>query len=198
MKLINYIIQAFGYNSFKEFNESAFHFKSGFLVSLNFGLIFGTIEYFSKEYLGLHSITMVAFVLLMLGEWHTGLLVALKVRKEKFQSRKLSRMLFKIGYYLLILFILKTFNNSFDFPTIEGFELDPFAWLYMVYLIVVVFSMVISVAENLGKLGYKESRTFGGLVLRKFNSFLNLEDSPNQDADEDLRNKSKIDKSNNT
>lgn len=186
MKIINYITQAFGYNSFKELNESAFHFKNSFLVSLNFGLIFGTLEYISREYFGMHTLTMVAFIILMLIEWHTGILVALKVRKEKFQSRKLSRMLFKIGYYLLILFILKSFNNSFRFPVIEGFELDPFTWLYMVYLIVVVFSMVISVAENLGKLGYKESRTFGGLVLRKFNSFLNLEDSPQQDADKDL------------
>jgi len=177
MEWINYILAAFGYRSMEDFNHTVFKLayseEKTFWFKVSAGM--GTFRLVLFDFTGLDLVVFLAFVILIMAEFQTGLRVALIKKNEKFQSRKFGRMILKISVYMLLIGTLHAFSNRFRVPPIYGIEINPFAWLYYVVFIAIVFQLVISWLENLGQLGYKESRTLAGIILRKFNKWFEFD-----------------------
>ena len=183
MKLINYILQGFGYLDFHDFLTTTFKMFYFGNLKLFFGLAIslGTIREFIITSTGLDIIFWAVFVFLIIAEWQTGLKVDVIKRGNKFQSRKFGRMVLKIGVYITILLALFALSETTKKITFIGFDVNPLGWLYYVVMIAIVFQLVISYLENLGNLGYKEARGIAGIVLRKYNKWFEFDGT--QDGD---------------
>lgn len=179
--MISFYLQSFGFADSADYARATFprHFKVAY-----FGGLFGLLRLCVKELAGMDIAVFVAFVLLIVAEFHTGVKVDRIKRKNKFQSRKAGRMIFKVGTYMFILVLLNLFAKGIHFPEIAGFDVNPFLWLYYAVFITIVFQLFISWLENLSCLGYKESATIIGVVLKKFNKWFELDGSKNQELDQ--------------
>ncbi|MBD3748503.1 MAG: phage holin family protein [Sphingobacteriales bacterium] len=134
-----------------------------------------TLRVFIFTYTGLDIAVIVAFLFLIIAEFQTGLKVSIKVKGEKFKSRKFGRMILKIGTYIAIVVVLHTFSKGMEVPNVLGFDINPFLWLYYMVFTAIVFQLFISWMENLGCLGYKETQSIAGFVLRKFNKWFEFD-----------------------
>lgn len=179
---ITYILQGFGYETLKDFNTSVF--KAFYLSDMKTFIIasvsLGTIREFIISNTGLDAVFWVAFIFLIIAEWQTGIKVAY-LNGDKFRSRKFGRMILKIGIYIAIISMLHSFAKATKIHVFEGFDLNPFAWLFYVVVVAITFQMFISWLENLGNLGYKEAKGIAGIVLRKFNKWFEFEGQKNGD-----------------
>lgn len=180
---LEYLLGAFGYRSLEDFRRTVFKLayseEKGIWIKISAGL--GTFRLMLLDFTGLDILVFVAFVFLIAAEFQTGLKVSMMKKKEKFQSRKFGRMILKIGVYMLLIGILHAFSHRFEIPTLYGFEVNPFKWLYYIVFIGIVIQLVISWLENLGQLGYKESRTLAGFILRKFNNWFEFDGQKDND-----------------
>lgn len=176
MRRIDYILKAFGFENVTDYGKSVVGgLKNDFALKLLFVSALGSARYFVESLSGLDIAVFFAFVFLIVAEFWTGIRVSLNVKKEKVQSRKMGRMILKIGTYIAILSVLNVFAINIDAPDVAGVEMNPFKWLYYTVFIAIVFQLVISWFENLGELGYKETRTIAGFILRKFNTWFEFE-----------------------
>lgn len=183
MKRITYLIKGFGFVDIEDFKTSVF--KIFYLDKATFYLItsaiIGTIRNFIESSTGLDIIVYFALVFLIVAEIQTGVKVSLRKKNERIQSRKIGRMLFKIGIYSSILFVLNTFSSRFPAPSVLGFEVNPFQWLYYVVFTGIVFQLVISWFENLASLGYDEAGGLVGVLLKRYNQWFEFDGSKNAD-----------------
>jgi hypothetical protein len=182
MKTLNYLLKAFGYCNLHDFNTTVF--KLFYFPNLKFTIpiiiSFGTLSEFTEKYIGINIMCVIAFILLCCAEFQTGIKAALIAKGERIQSRKIGRMILKIGVYIQILFILNSFASYSQFKLI-GIEVSPFGWLYFIVLAWIVVQMLISYFENLSVLGYAETQGIKGLILRKFNKWFEFDGT--KDAD---------------
>jgi len=186
MKTLEYILKGFGYDSLSDFNTTVF--KLYFLecatcLSVIAGIA-GSIRMFLEQSLGLDILVTGVFCLLIIFEMQTGIKASVKKNGQKIKSRKVGRMLLKIGVYICILFMLHTLASRMKFPEILNLELNPFMWLYYTFFIVIVFQLFLSYLENLSTLGYAEARGLVGIILRKYNKWFEFDGT--KDADNEL------------
>jgi hypothetical protein len=127
------------------------------------------------SYTGLDVVVIAAFVFLIIAEFQTGIRVSMSIKMERFKSRKFGRMILKIGTYISIVVVLHTFSKRMEVPNVLGFDINPFLWLYYMVFTAIVFQLFISWMENLGCLGYKETKSIAGFVLRKFNKWFEFD-----------------------
>ena len=172
MRAANFLIQAFGFLDTQDFYRSAFGAIG--VKTVKYSAVIGLFQGVLNRFLGLDLAVFIAFSTLIIAEYITGVKVSHK-QGEKFKSSKAGRMIFKIGVYAFIIAILHVFEKSIQAPKLFGIELNPFIWLYNAVLIAIVFQLVVSLFENLGRLGYKESKTIAGIVLRKFNRWFEFD-----------------------
>lgn len=183
MSQLKYILKGFGYDNVNDFlttNFKIFYIPNAQLA-LTFTGVLGTIRMFSETYLGLDLVVLSVFVLLIVAETTTGMKVALKIKKHRIQSRKIGRMLLKIGIYIFIVFMLYSLSSRMKNPSVLGIELNPFEWLYYVFFTGIIFQLVISYLENLAALGYDEANGIMGIILRKYNKWFEFDGSKNAD-----------------
>lgn len=183
MGQIKYMLKGFGYESVNDFLTTNFKifYIQNYQLALTFTGILGTIRTFSESYLGLDLLVLSVFVLLIIAETRTGMKVALKKKSQRIQSRKIGRMLLKIGVYIFILFMLYSFSSRMKNPTVLGLEINPFEWLYYVFFTGVIFQLIISYLENLASLGYNEAKGIIGIILRKYNKWFEFDGTKNAD-----------------
>lgn len=177
MKTINYILDGFGFKNLDDFLSSTF----GFLNSQNViktDLVLGTLVSAVSFLFGFNHFFLFAFVVLLGFEWYTGVKASLK-RGEEHKSRKIGRMLLKIATYLTPIYILNTFAANSKFPVIMGYELDPFVWLYWIFLVGVIWQLFVSLLENYKCLGYRWAEVLLKIINKKFYEQFNLEDDNN-------------------
>lgn len=180
--MIGYLIDGFGYKGWGDFKRTiggsyfnGDHTKIKVLITA----LLGFLRMVLNDYVGLDTPVFFAFVFLVYAEFYTGVKVARKVRNEKFKSRKMGRMFLKIGVYISMLAIIHAFAVSIKVPELMGIPLNPFVWLYYTVFIAVVFQLFISWMENLGSLGYKETKGLAGFILRKLNKWFEVDGSKN-------------------
>ncbi|QTV06062.1 phage holin family protein [Faecalibacter bovis] len=174
MKTINYILDGFGFKNLDDFLSSTF----GFLNSQNViktDLVLGTLVSAVSFLFGFNHLFLIALVVLLGFEWYTGVKASLK-RGEQHSSRKFGRMLLKIATYLTPIYILNTFASNSNFPVIMNYEIDPFIWLYWVYVIAIIWQLFVSLLENYKSLGYKFAEVLLKIINKKFYEQFNLED----------------------
>lgn len=183
-KLLNYIAQAFGFNTVSEFNHSAFSFPvsgNGMFKIAVVSSVAAAFRMYLQHYTGMDVLVFSSFCGLIAAEFFTGIKVARICRNEKIQSWKIGRMILKIGTYVFILTLLNSFANGISAPDVLGIEINPFKWLYFAVLTIIVFQLFISWLENLGCLGYNETTTILGVVLKKFNKWFELDGTKNKE-----------------
>ncbi|WP_136464949.1 phage holin family protein [Flagellimonas onchidii] len=177
MKTINYILDSFGFQDWADFKGSAF----GFILSgkvINFAAVIAFIASLIKELFGITIFFFIAYVILIIFEWQTGVAASLK-RGEKHESRKLGRMILKIATYSVPIYVLNTFQKEVQFPGIFDYEIDPFVWLYWTVLLVIIWQLLVSLLENLDGLGYKYAKTLLKIINKKFYEKFDLNDEQN-------------------
>lgn len=176
MKNLNYLLQGFGYVDAHDFVTTIIKTTTPkMIVAMSFtSLTLGTIREFIEVNLGLDIVVLGVFVFLIVAEWQTGMKVSVR-KGNKIKSRKIGRMILKIGVYITILFMLYTFAEKTKSIEFQGFEINPMGWLYYAVFVGITFQLVISYFENLGNLGYKEAKGLAGIVLRRFNKWFEFD-----------------------
>lgn len=174
MNIITYLLKGFGYRSASDFSTTVFKLDSSWLW---LSALLGTLRWLLAAAMGIDLVVFAAFVFLIIAEFQTGLTVSMRIKKERFQSRKFGRMILKIGVFISIVSVLNALSKNMGPPPFFGIELNPFQWLYYFVFMAIVFQMFISWMENLGCLGYKETKTIAGFVLRKFNKWFEFDGS---------------------
>jgi len=138
-------------------------------------LLLGTLFSAISFIFGFNHLFLFALVVLLGFEWYTGVKASLK-RGEKHSSRKFGRMLLKIATYLTPIYILNTFSANANFPIVMGYEVDPFTWLYWVYIIGVIWQLFVSLLENYKCLGYKFAEVLLKIINKKFYQQFDIEE----------------------
>ena len=175
MITLNYILQGFGFKNTQDFLQSTFgHLNSLSIIKMDIILsfLFATVHFL----FGFNHLFLTAVVVLLVFEWITGVQASRK-RGEKHESRKFGRMLLKIAIYLVIIYILHTLSANADFPSVAGFEFDPFHWLYWIVLIGIIWQLVVSLLENLDGLGFRFAKVLLKIINKKFYKTFELDDN---------------------
>ena len=184
--MIDYILQGFGFTGWRDFIQSSF----GHTFSLSFiawdivvSAFIGLVHFL----FGFNHLFLAAYVVLIFFEWITGVLASLNLG-ERHESRKFGRMLLKILTYLLLIYVLHTFEDNIRFPAIGDFEFDPFHWLYWAVLLAIIWQLVVSLLENLECLGFRFAGVLLKIINKKFFHMFDIEDEYNEELE---KNKNK-------
>lgn len=188
MKLVTYLLQGFGYKHFHDFQTTIFKafYIENYKLVIFITVTLGTIREFIESLMGLDIIVLLGFVFLIVAEWQTGIKADMLKRNQKFKSRKVARMILKIGVYIAILWVLYSFASKTQGIEFIGFEINPIGWLYYIVFVSIIFQLVISYFENLGVLGYREAGGIAGIILRKYNKWFEFDGT--KDGDNFLNN----------
>jgi hypothetical protein len=180
---VSYLLNGFGYKNLHDLSTTLFKifYMKNFKISLSIVVGLGTVREFIEQAMGMDIYFLVAFVMLICAEFQTGVKVAMRNKKERIKSRKVGRMILKIGVYIQILWVLEKFASKAGAKNFFGIDVNPFEWLYFIVLVGIVFQMVISWLENLSSLGYHEARGLHGVVLRKFNKWFEFDGTKDGD-----------------
>jgi phage-related holin len=146
------IIETYGYESWARLGESlAPTFK--YQITLC-SVMFSALGTLVGQLFGLNWLAFVVLLLVFVLELATGLARA-AYKGEDFQSAKLSRFLFKISYYLLIISI--SFLMSVSFRALgKNTAGEVFDWMHVFFTIQIVVENVVSIAENIAVVSGKE------------------------------------------
>ena len=169
---LNFLIQGVGFDSIEQFFQSTFHtnsFKPIAIVSF----LLGTCAFLIESYLGLSPLVYITFVLLICAEFGTGIKVSQK-KKIKIQSRKLGRMIVKIGIYTLLIGGLYTFSVGLKVPDIFGWQVNIYQWVYYIVLNLIIIQLLISLLENLSEMGYQETSRIFKVLSKKLERWFEL------------------------
>jgi hypothetical protein len=171
-----FILDAFGFSSLRELNESCWHISNPKIMAFTITVssVLASVATWITKLTGFEPLMFLAFSILILIETITGIHVALKNGK-KFSSRKFGRMFLKFGYYLAIVIVLNLFSQFQNYGSLLGLEIDPFSWLYNGFLVAITIQLLVSVLENLGKLGFTETNKVVKAIKVKFNKWFDLE-----------------------
>lgn len=172
MGKVTYILKGFGFSSIADYLHALFSPNTTVIIA---SISLATLRVSIFTYTGLDMVVIAAFVFLIIAEFQTGLRVSMSIKMERFKSRKFGRMILKIGTYISIVVVLHTFSKRMEVPNVLGFDINPFLWLYYMVFTAIVFQLFISWMENLGCLGYKETKSIAGFVLRKFNKWFEFD-----------------------
>ena len=170
MKFIRWVLEDFGFNDSMDYLDSTFHIAS-IKPILGISLILGSIASFCESFMGLSLSAYISFCVLLLIEFVTGVLASIR-EKQKIQSKKFGRFLLKIITYSLMIGIVNVFNINFKASKV-GFIYDIIYWS-MINLITI--QLVISVFENMSRLGYQEANRVFKLINKILKKYLDLKD----------------------
>lgn len=173
-KFFNYIVTNFGFSCTNDFNGSIVHTK---LLAITIPV--AGISSIVENVMGLHGLTVLAFVSLVILELITGL-AASKSRGESIQSHKFSRFGLKVFVWMTLLFITHSLQLEYAGHTdlLSQMTGGFFSWLHGALFVYIILEYLISVLENLGSLtNEKSKKTLITAIIDKLNSFLGIEKS---------------------
>lgn len=176
-----YWLQGFGYRNIDDFLSSAFHYKYISTLGLLTAAVIGYIATFIEDYIGVTVVVYIAFVVLLVGEFISGIAASLKQGK-KIQSRKFGRMIVKIGAYTTILGVLNVFAKQLPSPEIFDFDINIHKWLFYAVFNMIIIQLLISVFENLDKLGLTETSFVLKVLKQRLNKWF-LDESYDEQFD---------------
>jgi len=168
----NFHIQGIGFQSINDFADSTFHTNS-LKSTMTISAIFGTIAFFIERYLGITPLVYITFLMLIAGEFWTGIRASHKMGK-KLQSRKFGRMIVKMSIYSLIIGGLFSFANGLKVPEIPFIKMkvNIYEWIYYTVLNLIIIQLIISLFENLSELGYEESSKIFRVIKKALGKWL--------------------------
>ena len=170
-RFLNHFVSCFGFDHVSDFNDSIVHSKL-LMLTLPLAAISGFVE----SFMGLHGLTVLAFVILVVLELVTGL-VASKSRGEKIESHKFSRFGLKVFVWITLIFITHSLELEYtDKDLMSTLTKGFFGWLHGALFVYITLEYLISVLENLGSLtNEKSKKTLITAIINKLNGLLGLE-----------------------
>jgi len=161
MKIINQLLKDWGFLNVNDCVNSIFgHIKTSTLgIGTMLGLTVATFE----KIVGMDIAMYFAFLGLLGLELRTGILAS-KKKGEPYQSKKSGRFIFKGFVYTFILGIVNIFYVKLGNSKM-GFIYETIYWSI---LHLIVIQLLVSVFENLSKMGFAES----SIVFKKINKIL--------------------------
>ena len=165
MRAINKFISEFGFDGFSEYMESSFQWGVS-QKPLIIGVSLGTFATYFEDFIGMECIVYLAFIILLFMEFVTGVRASIK-EGNKIDSKKFGRFILKIVTYTLIIGVINIFSTRLNAPLVFNYKINIYHWIYYVVLNMIVVQLIISVFENLGRLGYSESnKIFKALTIK--------------------------------
>lgn len=168
LKTSNYIVENFGFQNVYDFLSSMFH-RHLFNVTIPLAALAGFLEL----YLGLKSLSIVAFALLLIGELLTGIAASLS-QGQKITSKKFSRFGFKAVFWFFLFFLFTTFQQEYKSNNVIYFNV--FSYLHSTLVFYVCMEYIISIDENAGRFFGVRGGFIGGfvdIIKEKFNTTKN-------------------------
>ena len=144
-------INDWGYNSFHDLLETTLHYKQYkcmFAMSLTLVGITSMIE----QFVGLEPIMFIAWICLLLVELITGIKASIHEGK-KLESKKFSRFIFKVFIYVVMISITHLLHKGSEGRIISSV----YGFIYWLIIDYISIQLIISVFENLSRLGFQES-----------------------------------------
>ena len=172
--IINYHLQGFGFEGTQDLMTSTLHTDKGFGIISGLSALLGGAAIFVETYIGLAPVAYIAFVILLVLEFITGIRASIKAKK-KIESRKFGRMIVKIGLYTTILGIVHVLKVNMDS------YINIYEWLYYAVFNMVVIQLIISVLENLAKLGFAEGTWIVRVIKGKMGKWFDIDDPEDRD-----------------
>lgn len=169
------IPQIFGFENLHDLTDSTFHFAMKTEI-LTIGIWVGAIANFLEDILGIKTVVLFCFILLILVEFLTGLKLSIK-NGNKISEHTLARMIIKIFLYSIIMGIMNTFSKYLGHVDVWGSEINIYRWLYYSTINIIILQLLLSTFKNLGKLGYAESSKLYTVIQRKFDKWLELDNN---------------------
>jgi len=172
---VNSFIQEFGFKTIEEFGISTF----GFTIKkeiITLGISLGTLAAVVESFVGLDPLVYIAFIVLLYIEFRTGIKASIKDNK-KIQSKKIGRVILKMLTYTVIIGIINIFRTRLFIPSILGFEVNIYSVVYYAVLNLIIIQLLLSVFENLSRLGYRETNKIFHFITKKMESWFTLDKS---------------------
>ncbi|MFD2961360.1 MULTISPECIES: phage holin family protein [Olivibacter] len=146
------LLKTYGYDSLAHIGESlAPSFKyTGYTVGTT---MISAISVSIDRIFGLDAYAFFAFLLVLFTELISGI-TASRVRKEELSSMKLSRFLFKVFYYLVLIAVPYLFAISFKDHS-KDMAAVVFDWMHVFLVVQIVLENMISILENMAVISGK-------------------------------------------
>lgn len=164
--------EGFGFKGAVDFIDSTFHTKS-IATTLAMSGIAGVVASYIEKILGLDPIAYLLFVILVIVEFVSGIRAAIK-EKQKIESRKFGRMILKILVYTLLIALVNGFKVRLEVPLIFGEEINIYSWVYYAVVNMILIQLLISVLENLGRLGFAETNKVTQFLYFKLSQWFEI------------------------
>lgn len=175
----NNLIKEFGFDCSAELVNSSF----GFCASkpmLAVGFSTATIATFVENYIGLDPLVYIAFMLLLFMEFLTGIKASVK-EGVRIQSKRFGRVILKLLIYTILIGIVHTFRARLEVPKFLGNQINIYGWIYFMTINLIVLQLLLSVFENLNRLGFEESSRVYKAISRGVKKFFKLVDNEHLD-----------------
>lgn len=175
-------IKDWGYNNVHDMFETTLHykeFKPIFAMSFTLAGVSGLIE----DYIGLEPVMFVTFLALLLMELITGIRASLYEGK-KLESRRFNRFLFKVFIYVSMISITHLLHKGSEgrlVGTVYGF-------IYHLIIDYISLQLIISVFENLSRLGFQESSRIFRTVRTYLNKWFDLQNEKEKEKEKESNN----------
>tara|TARA_R110000803_G_scaffold136813_1_gene203757 strand:- start:12625 stop:13197 length:573 start_codon:yes stop_codon:yes gene_type:complete len=178
IKALNTLIFEFGFGSITEFGNSTFGYatKKSSIFGSSF---FGIIAVYFENYIGLSPIVYLAFILLLILEFFTGISASIK-EGSKIQSKRFGRVILKLMTYTILIGVINIFRTRLASPNLLSYEVNVYSIIFYVSLNLIFIQLILSVFENLSRLGYEEtSKVYGVIskILRRYVKLVSPEES---------------------
>ena len=155
-------LRDWGFCSLHDVFQSTLHYKN-FKPMATISVTLAGASSLINKYLGLEPMVFVAFCLLLLLEFITGISASIREGK-KIESRKFGRFAFKVFIYTIMISLVHIMSVNSEGRIIN----KVYAFIYWVIVDYISLQLIISVFENLSRLGLSESSK----VFKKINKFL--------------------------
>lgn len=166
--LLDRFVHNFGFDSRYDFKTSFLHMN---LMSVTIPT--AVISSFLEQYFGMHTITMVAFFILITLELFTGI-IASKVRNIPIQSKKFSRFGFKLGIWVSIFFILHTMKLQYVGTSVVA---GIYGWLHNGIFIYVTMEYLLSVVENVSVITGDKNNVILSMIKGSVGKYIKIKEN---------------------
>lgn len=172
MKYIDIFIVEFGFNNFVEFSISTFGYsiKTPILIT---SLTLATIGTLVENFIGLDPVVYSAFMLLISLEFCTGIKASLK-EGVKIRSKRFGRFILKLIVYTILIGIINIFRTRLEIPEAFGIKINIYSLIYFLTLNLIIFQLILSVFENLTRLGFEETNKIYKAISKILKKYLDL------------------------
>lgn len=170
MKVLYNILDGYGYESGSQFIESLAPSLKYNLTVLMFS--WSLISAYVEQYFGISIAGLIAFVIIMPVELISGI----QASRESFSSKRFSRFLFKLSYYLVLIYVthIMALHYKSSGNSIVG---GMFQWVNNVIVVHIVVENVISIMENIAAIEGKPKGTYISLIKNKLKNYFKDDES---------------------